>query len=155
MNLCVLQRVDRKHFLREPAEIVLIMEKGANLDTYVNFVWSFFIEENVLYSTVRLKSTRNFNCLIVFINKNVILIEKQHLKCIVIWNYDDLNNVQFAQKHVVSGVCLRDFYVAGNVLTLRFTTNPRLRISCGLQKNFEPVSGALCLPCRLQTSLSP
>lgn len=94
-------------------------------------------------------------CLIVLGNENVILLEKQHLECIMICKYDDLDSAQFAQNRAVPGVPPREFCVVRNVLTLSFSVSSRLRIGCELKTNSELVSGVLSLPYGSQMSLTP
>lgn len=94
-------------------------------------------------------------CLIVLGNENVILLEKQHLECMMIGKYDDLDSTQFAQNRVVLGEHPREFCMVRNVLTLSFSMSSRLRIGCELKTISELVSGVLSLPYGFQLSLTP
>lgn len=42
----------KKKFPVTASRVVPPTEKGADLDTYVNFIWSLFTEENVLWSAI-------------------------------------------------------------------------------------------------------
>lgn len=57
------------------------------------------------------------------------MIEKEQLKCIMISNYGYLNNVQFAQKCVVPGMCLREFHMLWNVLSVHENEQNNLKVS--------------------------